>query len=301
MGAALTYTEMVSVKGLHYNPDSGASRALLSMDPLEVPCAVQLFGSDPAMIAVQARRLVELHGSDIALIDLNMGCPVSKVTRKGEGSALMRDIPLAAAIVAAVSGECPVPVSVKFRSGWDPESVNAVAFAQAMEGAGAAAVAVHGRTREQFYRGSADWDVIAQVRAAVNVPVLGSGDVFTADDVVAMLERTGVDGVMVARGARGNPWIFREAGALLRGERLPSPTPLERIDMARRHAEALTRFAGERAFVRMRKHVAWYVADMPGAGRIRARVNSCRDWAGLDELLGEYRAYLESDRRGDPS
>jgi nifR3 family TIM-barrel protein len=292
MGAALTYTEMISAKGLHYNPDSGASRALLSMDPGEVPCAVQVFGSDPEMMAVQASRIVERHGSNVALIDINMGCPVTKVVNKGEGSALMRDTPQAAAIVAAVSAACGVPVTVKFRSGWDSESVNAPEFAQAMQAAGAAAVAVHGRTREQFYKGRAHWDVIARVKQAVDVPVLGSGDVFSADDVVAMLEQTGVDGVMVARGAQGNPWIFREAAALLGGARLAGPTPLERIDMAREHADALTSFAGDRAFVRMRKHVAWYIAEMPGASRVRIRVNACQDHHELDALLAEYREYL---------
>jgi tRNA-dihydrouridine synthase B len=301
MGASLTYTEMVSAKALHFNPDSGASRALLGMDPLEVPCGVQLFGAEPEMMAAQAHRIVELYGSDVALIDLNMGCPVTKVVAKSEGSALMRDMPRASAIVAAVSQACDVPVTVKFRAGWDAKNINAVEFAQAMESAGAAAVAVHGRTREQFYKGSADWGVIGQVKEAVGVVVLGSGDVFSADDVVAMLERTGVDGVMVARGAQGNPWIFREAKALLRGERLAPPTPFERIDVAREHADALTRFAGGRAFVRMRKHVAWYIADMPGASQVRARVNACRDREQLDDLLGEYRAYLARGQRQESS
>jgi len=303
MGAGLTYTEMVSAKGLHYNPDSDASRALLSMDPQEVPCAVQIFGCEPEMMAAQAQRIVQRHGSDVALIDINMGCPVTKVVAKGEGSALMRDPSRAAAVVTAVSEVCGVPVTVKFRAGWDASSINATEFARAMQEAGAAALAVHGRTREQFYKGEADWSVIAQVKASVDVPVLGSGDVFSADDAVAMLKQTGVDGVMVARGARGNPWIFREAAALLRGVRVAPPTPVERIDMAREHGAALVAFGGDRAFVRMRKHVAWYIADMPGASRARARVNDCRDWAGLDALLGQYRDYIASasDAPWEPS
>ena len=298
LGAGLTYTEMVSAKGLHYNPDSDASRSLLRIDPLEAPCAVQVFGSEPNIMAAQARRILESYGSDVALVDINMGCPVTKVVSKGEGSALMCDIPQAAAVVTAVSQACEVPVTVKFRAGWDSEHVNAVEFAQAMEDAGAAGVAVHGRTREQFYKGAADWGVIARVKDAVGIPVLGSGDVFSADDVVRMLEETGVDGVMVARGAQGNPWIFREARALLRGTRLAAPTPFERIDMAREHADALTVFAGDRAFVRMRKHIAWYIADMPGASFVRARANECRDRYELDELLAEYRAYLAAGGRG---
>lgn len=300
LGAGLTYTEMISAKGLHYNPESGGSRALLAFSADETPCAVQIYGSDPGMMAEQARGICERYGEDVALIDINMGCPVAKVVGKGEGSALMCEPALAARIVTAVAAACAVPVTVKFRKGWHETDVNAVEFAQAMEAAGAAAVAVHGRTRDQFYKGSADWGVIASVKDAVAIPVMGSGDVFSADDVVAMLERTAVDAVMVARGAQGNPWIFREARALIdEGRRIERPTPVERIEMAREHARALVAFAGERAFSRMRKHVAWYIAEMPGATHVRARANSCRDYAELDRLLGEYREFMES-RNGGP-
>ena len=294
MGAGLTYTEMISAKALYYNRDSPASQALLSFSADEIPCAVQISGSDPGMMAEQAAGLLERCADEVALIDINMGCPVSKVVKKGEGSALMREPALAVAIVSAVVEACDVPVTVKIRKGWDADQVNAVDFARALEAAGAAAIAVHGRTRAQFYKGTADWDVIAQVKAGVSVPVIGSGDVFSAGDVVALLEHTGVDAVMVARGAQGNPWIFREARALIdEGVVLPRPTAFERIDMAREHGDALVAFGGERAFVRMRKHVAWYIADMPGASAVRARVHSCRSHAELDELLAEYRAYLE--------
>ncbi len=300
MGAGLTYTEMVSAKGLHFNPDSPAARKLLTFSAEETPCAVQIFGADPTVMAAQARWIVERHASEVALVDINMGCPVSKVVAKGEGSALMRDPEGAAAIVGRVAADCPVPVTVKFRKGWDDDHVNAVEFAQAMEQAGAAAVAVHGRTREQFYRGRADWELIARVKDAVQIPVIGSGDVFSARDAVAMLEQTGVDGVMIARGAQGNPWIFREALALLRdGIELARPTPAERIEMAREHARALVEFAGERAVARMRKHVAWYIAEMPGASHARARVNECTSHAQLDALLVEYLEYLSGHQ--DPS
>jgi tRNA-dihydrouridine synthase B len=292
MGAGLTYTEMVSVKALHYNPDSDASRALLTISPDETPCAVQIFGSEPEMMAAQAARIVESFGDSIALIDINMGCPVTKVVAKGEGSALMRDPRRASLIVTAVASACSVPVTAKFRKGWDEDEVNAVEFAVAMQGAGAAAVAVHGRTRGQFYKGRADWDTIAAVKAAVQIPVIGSGDVFCADDVAAMLDRTGVDAVMVARGAQGNPWIFREALGLLGGDRLDRPDAAERIEMAREHSRALAAFAGARSFVRMRKHVAWYIADMPGASYVRGRVNTCKDYQELDDLLGEYYEHL---------
>lgn len=295
MGADLTYTEMISAKGLHYNPDNAISRSLLTFSAEEVPCAVQLFGADPRIMGEQARGIVERYGDDVALIDINMGCPVTKVVSKGEGSALMRTPDLAADVVRAVVEASGVPVTVKFRSGWSASERNAVEFARLMEEAGAAALAVHGRTRAQFYHGRADWDVIAQVKAAVNVPVIGSGDVFSAADVAEMFERTGVDAVMVARGAQGNPWIFREAHALVdRGEVLAGPTPFERIDMAREHADALVAFAGEQAFARMRKHVAWYIKGMPGATHVREAVFEAPSHAALDELLAEYREYVAS-------
>jgi len=294
MGAGLTYTEMVGVKGLHYNPDARVSKALLTLSDEETPCGVQIYGSDAEMMAVQARGIVERHEADVALIDINMGCPVSKVVARGEGSALMRTPALAAAIVERVAATCGVPVTVKFRKGWDRTEVNAVEFARAMEDAGASALAVHGRTRDQFYRGRADWDVIASVKAAVTIPVIGSGDIFSASDAKAMLEHTGVDAVMVARGAQGNPWIFQQCRALIdSGEELAPPTDLERVDMAREHAAALVAFGGERAFARMRKHVAWYMKGMPGATFVRERANDVRSYRELVELLAEYREYLE--------
>ena len=294
MGAGLTYTEMISAKGLHYNPDARISQALLTLSPQETPAAVQLFGSDPEVMARQARRIVEIHGSDVALIDINMGCPVTKVTSRGEGSALMRTPQRAAAIVERVAETCGVPVTVKFRKGWDASDGSAVEFARAMEAAGAAALTVHGRTRDQFYRGMADWGVIADVKAAVSVPVIGSGDVFSAHEAKAMIDRTGVDAVMVARGAQGNPWIFRQCRALLdSGEEIDGPTVFERIDMAREHAAALVAFGGEGAFRRMRKHVGWYVYGLPGATFVRERVNAVGSYRELDDLLVEYRAFLE--------
>lgn len=294
MGAGLTYTEMVSAKGLHYNPDARGAVELLTIDAGEIPCGVQLFGADPEMMAQQAARIASERAGEVGLIDINMGCPVSKVVAKGEGSALMRDPARAAEVVSAVVSAVDVPVTVKFRSGWDASTVNAADFARAMEAAGASALAVHGRTREQFYHGRADWGVIAAVKQAVSVPVAGSGDVFTPADAVRMIEQTGVDAVMVARGARGNPWIFsRFRGLRESGTEPPPPTHCERIEMAREHAAALRGYAGERSFVRMRKHVAWYVAEMPGAAAVRVRVNECRAYEELDALLAEYRHYLE--------
>lgn len=293
LGATLTYTEMISALGLHYNPDAAISRELLTFSAEEVPCAVQLFGADPRIMADQAAGIIERYGDDVALIDLNMGCPVSKVVCKGGGAALMRTPEQASAIVREVSSACERPVTVKFRSGWDAGTRNALGFARAMEAAGAAALCIHGRVRSQFYKGAADWETIGDVARAVSVPVIGSGDVFSARDACAMLERTGVQAVMVARGAQGNPWIFREARALIdTGTHVDPPTAFERIDMALEHASDLVEFGGERAIVRIRKHVAWYIHEMPGATRMRERVNTIERHAELEELLYEYREYL---------
>jgi nifR3 family TIM-barrel protein len=293
MGARLTYTEMVSAKGLHYNPDSPVSKALLTFSPAEVPCAIQVFGADPELMAEQTARIVDERRDDVALVDINMGCPMTKVTAKGEGAALMRTPGLATEIVSRMVGALDVPVTVKFRSGWDESAISAPEFARRMAAAGAAAVSVHGRTRDQFYRGRADWAVLAAVKRAVDVCVIGSGDVFSAADAKAMLDQTGVDVVMVARGAQGNPWIFREAAALIeRGIILPPPTSFERIDTAREHARALLQFGGEHTAPRMRKHVAWYIHNMPGATHMRERVNQVHSYAELDGLLLEYREYV---------
>jgi tRNA-dihydrouridine synthase B len=297
-GAGLTCTEMVSAKGLHYNPDAAASRELLTFAPEEERCVVQIFGADPEVMAEQARRIVEAHGTRVAAIDINMGCPVTKVVSRGEGCGLMRTPELAEEVVEAVAGRCGVPVTVKFRKGWDSQDAGAVEFARRMEAAGASALSVHGRTRGQFYRGKADWDVIARVKEAVSVPVVASGDVLCAADALAMLTGTGVDAVMVARGAQGNPWIFREARALIdRGEVLTPPRPLERIGVAREHLAALVAFAGEGAYRRMRKHVAWYVKGLPEATRVRDRAFEAGSAEELDALLADYGEFMEAIAR----
>lgn len=291
LGAGLTFTEMVSVKGLHYNPDAPISRSLLTFDPDETPCAVQLFGAEPQLMAEQARRIVDMYGDDVAVVDVNMGCPVSKVVSKGQGCALMRTPELAVRIVERMVAECGAPVSVKFRTGWDEETADTVGFARAMEAAGASMLTVHGRTRDQFYRGPADWSVIASVKAAVGVPVIGSGDVFGAPDAVRMLAETGVDAVMVARGAQGNPWIFRECRALIdTGAEIAPPTADERIAVAREHAAALREFGGP--FARMRKHVAWYMHGLPQAAAMRERAYRAATFEELDALLVDYGAWL---------
>lgn len=293
-GAGLTYTEMVSAKGLHYNADAPMARELLTFDPAEVPAAVQIFGSEPEFMAEAAALIARRSGCDLAAIDINMGCPVTKVVSRGEGSALMRTPELAAEIVSAVTEAVPVPVTVKFRKGWDLTSVNAVQFAERMQLAGAAAVCVHGRARSQFYSGHADWDVIRDVKSAVDIPVIGSGDVRTPDDVRAMLEHTGADAVMIARGAQGCPWIFAQARSLLdTGVASEPPAPVERIDIALEHAAKLVAFAGDHAFTRMRKHVAWYVHGLPLATKLREKVFAVPNYPELVLLLTEYRSFLE--------
>ncbi len=290
MGADFSYTEMVSAKGLHYN--NANTGALLAPAPEERVYGAQLFGSDPAVVAEAVEGLLAGNRSGLALIDINMGCPAHKIVSNGEGSALMKNIPLAArvteAAVRAANGR--IPVSVKFRKGWDAQHINAVAFARAAQDAGASLLAVHGRTREQMYSGRADWDIIAEVKAAVTIPVLGNGDVFTGADALAIKAQTGCDGVLVARGAQGNPFLFREIKAALSGAPYDPPTPGERIDTALLHARRLCKTRGDRAVVEMRKHAAWYLAGLRGSASLRGRVNAVCSLAELEALLTDYKA-----------
>lgn len=270
-GAALVYTEMVSAKGLKHS--SRGSEGLLRIHPDEKPAAVQIFGSDPEVVGWAAS---ELKTRENVILDINMGCPVPKVVRNGEGSALMQHPETAAAVVRAAVGHAEKPVTVKLRSGWDSRSVNAVEIAAMAREAGASAIAVHGRTRAQFYSGKADWSVIAEVVRAVDIPVIGSGDIFSGEDALRMMEETGCDYVMIARGALGNPWIFRDALALYSGRPLPdAPTPEEKIRMMRRHLDLAVAEKGERvAVVELRKHLGWYLKGEPGSAALRRQANS---------------------------
>ena len=286
MGCDLTYTEMISAKGLLYGSERTAQ--LLATSPLERPCAAQLFGSDPAILSEMACRVQERYAGEIALIDINMGCPAHKIVGNGEGSALMRNLPLAARIIESVSKSVTLPVTVKFRKGWDDSSINAVAFGHMAQESGAAAVTVHGRTREQGYSGRADWDIIGEVKAALRVPVIGNGDVCSGESALSMLAYTGCDGIMVARGAQGNPWIFREIKSALRGEAIIKPTAHERVEMAMRHARLQYEFKGVHGVIEMRKHVAWYMHGLPRAAALRTRVNACSTLEELQTLLQGY-------------
>lgn len=284
-GADLAFTEMVSAKGLSYANEK--TRRLLRLAPGERQVAVQLFGHEPDTMAAQAAWIEEEMGDALAYLDINMGCPARKIVSKGDGSALMKEPELAAAIVRAVRAAVEHPVTAKFRRGWAMGDETAPEFARRMEDAGACAMAVHGRYAEQLYRGSADWGVVARVREAVTVPVVGNGDVRTGADAVALVERTGCDAVMIARGAEGNPWVFAQAKAALAGEPEPAaPGVEERISLARRHARLLGEREGKN-IVRMRKHAMWYMAGLPGAAAARARINACVSVEDFDAVFDE--------------
>ncbi len=282
MGAALTYTEMVSAKGLLYSPDR--SQALLAGDGVAGPRAMQLFGNEPQVMADMALRF----GAEYDIVDVNMGCPVPKIVKAGQGSALMQQPQWAAQIVSTLAQQLGKPVTVKIRKGWDDQHINAVDFALRMQDAGAAAVAVHGRTREQFYSGRADWDIIAQVKRALSVPVIGNGDVACGDDALAMLRHTGCDAVMVGRAAQGNPWIFEEILCALRGEQMVATTLARRLAVARRHSTELCELKGEAVAVQeMRKQLSWYIKGVPGAARWRFRLNALNRMEEIDGLLDQ--------------
>lgn len=281
-GASLAYTEMVSAKGLYYGDRK--TESLLYIPEDAGPTSIQIFGSDPEIMGYAAEKLAERNNFSL---NINMGCPVPKVVRNGDGSALMKDPDLVYDVVRAVADKAGKPVSVKFRKGFDDDHINAVEIAKACEAAGAAAVIVHGRTREQYYSGTADWSIIRQVKEAVDIPVIGNGDVFTGADGVRMMKETGCDLVMVARGAQGNPWIFRELMAAWRGEPEPEkPSASEVRDMMYQHLDQLVELKGEYAAVReMRKHIAWYTKGRKNGASIRKAVNQIESARQMKEAI----------------
>jgi len=285
-GAGLVCMEMVSAKGILYRNRN--TEAMLRVDPGERPVSLQLFGSEPDILGEVVRSLED---RPFDIIDLNMGCPVPKIVKNGEGSALMKNPELAGRIVKAMVQATKKPVTVKIRKGFDDASVNAVEAAKILEDAGAAAIAVHGRTREQYYSGQADWSIIREVKEAVSIPVIGNGDVNTPEKAEELFAETGCDGVMIARGARGNPWIFgRIARWLETGERLPKPG-LEVVKaMILRHAGMMVELKGEYTGIReMRSHVAWYTAGFPGASEIRRKACAAETFEDLRKLMAEWR------------
>ena len=281
-GAGLLCMEMVSAKAIMYNNRN--TEQLLTIHPDERPVSLQLFGSDPKIMSEMAKRIEE---RPFAILDINMGCPVPKVVKNGEGSALMKDPKLVYEIVSSMVKAIEKPVTVKIRKGFDDDHVNAVEIARIIEEAGAAAVAVHGRTREQYYSGKADWDIIRQVKEAVSIPVIGNGDVTSPERAEELVRRTGCDGVMIARGAQGNPWIFSEMITYEETGVVPPRAGKEELkEMMLRHARLQLEYKGEYSGIReMRKHVAWYTKGIPGAARLREKINAVESLGELENLL----------------
>ena len=280
-GAAMVCTEMVSAKAIYYNNKN--TKELLTIDKNEGPVSLQLFGSEPKLMAEMAKRIEEIP---FDILDFNMGCPVPKVVNNGEGSALMKNPVLAGHIIEAMANAISKPVTVKIRAGFDAEHINAVEIAKIAENSGAAAITVHARTREQYYSGKADREIIRLVKEAVTIPVIGNGDIDCYESAKHMLEYTGCDGVVIGRGAEGNPWIFEELNAKYAGLDYNKPSLEEVKEMIMRHARMLIDYKGEYIGIReMRKHAAWYTAGFKGASKLRGRLNEASCIESLEEII----------------
>jgi nifR3 family TIM-barrel protein len=291
-GCGLVYTEMVSAKAIYYNNKN--TKLLLQINEKERPVAVQLFGSEPDLMADMAKKIVQ-ENPLIDIIDINMGCPVPKVVNNNEGSALMKNPKLVGEIVNKVSKAIDIPLTIKIRKGFDESSINAVEIAKIAEENGAAAIGVHGRTREQYYSGKADWNIIRKVKESVCIPVLGNGDIFQPEDAKRMIDETNCDGILIGRGAQGNPWIFKRIIHYLNNDELLSlPDINEIVNTMSRHLEMLTNYKGEYTAVReMRKHISWYTKGLPGSTYIRKEINSIESMDKLKDKLKELKDFYQ--------
>lgn len=292
MGCGAVFTEMVSAKALYYENEK--TQSLLRIAEEEKPAAVQIFGRDPKIMAQVVEKYLNVR-EDICIIDINMGCPASKIVKNGEGSALMKEPSLAAEIIREIKKVSIKPVTVKFRKGFDEDNINAVEFAKWVENAGVDAITVHGRTRKQMYEGKADWDIIRQVKDAVSIPVIGNGDVFTPEDALKLKDISNCDGIMVARGSMGNPWIFKQIERKLKGQEPLNITSNEKIDMCIRHYELAIKYDGEfKAIREMRKHASWYIKGLPRCTEVKNIINTIDDSAKVLDILNRYKEELSN-------
>ncbi len=284
-GCGMLYTEMINAKALCYDDEN--TKKMLNLEDDGHPVAVQIFGSDPEYMG-KAASIMNQYTNDI--LDINMGCPAPKVIKNGDGSALMRNPKLAAEVLTAVVKNSKKPVTLKIRKGWDDNSVNALEIAKIAEECGISALAIHGRTREQFYSGKADWDIIAEIKQSINIPVIGNGDVFDVQDAVNMLEKTKCDAIMIGRGSQGNPWIFNRINHYMKtGEVLPEPTLEEKISTAIKHMNLAVAEHGEYVAVReMRKHIGWYLKGLKNSAKYRDQINKITDYKEVIYMLEEY-------------